>query len=92
MKLTGKCLDVFGDRYFEYENLPESCQNALIIDFFDSVGIYVTILPCIDETFDSYVTIKEKRIEACQFQENRTKATNAAITKANEIYNMLKKC
>ncbi len=46
-KLNGKCLDAFGDKcaydYKEFVELPEACQNALIIEFFDSVGIVITI-------------------------------------------------
>jgi len=102
MKLTGKCKESFLDYLSKNKKLsiqvgvlrihwpeyPKEYLNSLTIDFFDSVGIYVTILPCIDKTFDSYITMNEKRTEVCQFQENRTKATNAAITAANEIFNL----
>jgi len=70
-----------------FESISELFQNVLIIDFFDSVGIYITIFPCIDKTFDSYITINESRKECCQFQPTRPKATNAAIERANEIHN-----
>lgn len=99
MKLTGKCLDAFGDQcqynYEEFMELPESCQNALIIDFFDSVGIY--ILPIYEEYEDFAkgqmpVTIKtwscwvnEVLISNCK---TRQEATNEAIEKANEIFNL----
>lgn len=75
MKLTGKALDAFGDQckynYDEFIELPESFQNALIIEFFDSVGIWnKAFLECYDNGLGNY---KE--------------ATNAGIIKANLIYN-----
>jgi len=97
MKLTGKCNEDFGMWFFErntpieeyknYHSLSDTCKNALIIDFFDSVGIYIGVLICIDETFDSYILQNDVRTECSQFQENRINAINAAIEKANEIYN-----
>lgn len=61
--------------------------NALIIEWFDSVGFYLTILPCIDKTFDSYITFKEIRKEVCQFQKTRQEAIIQAILTANKLYN-----
>lgn len=83
MKLTGKCKEAFllffnthrrgaEDGFYE---LPELFQNALIIEFFDSVGIWNKIfLECFENGLGNY---KE--------------ATNAAIEKANEIFNLNKK-
>lgn len=87
MKLTGKCKETFGNQceydYSDIIKLPEIFQNALIIEFFDSVGIYVII---------SYGHISNSWIYevngiADNFFTSRTKATNAAIEKANEIFN-----
>jgi len=48
MKLTGKCKEDYNEYYdtmrwnlddMDFKNIPESCQNALIIEFFDSAGI-----------------------------------------------------
>lgn len=99
MLLTGKCKEDFLIHLKEtrrcneksFSEFPAIFEDALIIEWLDSVGIYVTILPCIDKTFDSYVTINKKRIEVSQFNETRSEATQKAILKANEIYNNLNK-
>ena len=83
MKLTGKCKEEFfkwlENEYnlhsTEWEDFNTTCQNALIIEFFDSVG-----------------HIKEETIVQILINElisNRSvlEATNAAIEKANIIYN-----
>lgn len=79
MKLTGKCLDAFGDQckynYKDFMELPESCQNDLIIDWFDSVGHIG------DET------IIQILINELIANRSVLEATNAAIKKANKIYN-----
>ena len=86
MKLTGKCKEEFNEYYDEmrwnlddmdFKNLPESCQNALIIEFFDSMGIW-------KNTFNNFY-VKYFRNEM-----TLTEATNAAIEKANSIYNEYK--
>lgn len=59
----------------------ETCQNALIIDFFDSVGIYITV--------DHNVTVSKSfwcNSVSDSIFNSRTEATNAAIEKANEIF------
>lgn len=52
MKLTGKCLESFISfmcknypeiKWHEYETMPKCILNALIIEFFDSVGISIDI-------------------------------------------------
>lgn len=85
MKLTNQSLDAFGDQckynYDEFMELPESCQNALIIDWFDSVGHIG------DET------IIQILINELIANRSFLEATNAAIEKANIIYNeVLKLC
>lgn len=54
MKLTGKTKEDFQifiesqtniSSMYSFRSLPESCQNALIIDFFDSVEMYIKIYP-----------------------------------------------
>jgi len=91
MKLTGKCLDAFGEKckynYEEFMELPESCQNALIIEFFDSVGIKIFQYPLINcDDFDS-VILYENMYIAMNVRLSRTEATNEAIIKANDLYN-----
>jgi len=76
-------------------SLKESCQHALIIEFFDSVGIYINT---------SHIPFsKEFRVEVREYDNTflsscdyipfntRTEATQSAITKANEIFNNLNK-
>lgn len=79
MKLTNQALDAFGDQckynYDEFMELPESCQNALIIDWFDSVGHIG------DET------IIQILINELISNRSVLEAANAALTKANIIYN-----
>lgn len=91
MKLTGKCLDAFCEtktvhESIDWETLPESCKNALIIDFFDSVGIFIGIV-----RFNVGSGYFESRIPyqgGIYFTSiSRTEATNKAIEKANVIYN-----
>lgn len=91
-KLTGKCFESFGDKcQYQYEDflkLPESCQNALIIEFFDSVGFKITIIPTMfDDDWGSDIF---EYTECLQLGfDSRIKATNEAILKANQLYNEL---
>jgi len=92
MKLTGKCLDAFGDQckyqYQDFLKLPESCQNALIIEFFDSVGIFIDcgyyangkMCSGIESEKFSFISTGTKH-------ETRREAIISAIQKANELYN-----
>ena len=99
MKLTGKALEGFNREYGNIliTELPECCQNALIIEYLDSVEI--KILPCYglsgwycevknfnDKQFGNYkcYLIVRKKIEDYK---SRTEAINAAIEKANELIN-----
>jgi hypothetical protein len=76
--------------------LPQICINALKIDFFDSVGIYISInyVNFVNELtsakgFESMITDKNL---TTRFREVKTRqqATEQAIEKAVEIYNNLK--
>jgi hypothetical protein len=96
MLLTGKALRDFYKFIFEKYNLQpynvsnEIFENALIIEWLDSVKLTITVQYCIDTTFDSFLDIQNKEeIECCQFSETRPEATQKAIEKANEIYNNL---
>lgn len=80
MKLTLSCKEEFGKWLnnrinaswcLNYESLDDIVQNALIIEFFDSVGIWNKVfLECYDNGLGNY---KE--------------AINAAIEKANYLFN-----
>jgi len=90
MKLTGKCKEAFFNQtlYTEitFDLIGELFQNALIIDFFDSVGIYISInYDCISEGFE--LKIYSNNYKVCSGIHERTEASNAAIEKANEIFN-----
>lgn len=88
MILTGKAKEDFtkwnGDRQFDMM-LPFEYPvylNALIIEWFDSVGIYVNAIGYNKHYFQPYCNrlLHEK-------YETRQEATIQAIIKANEIYN-----
>lgn len=89
MKLTGKCKEAFLKYCKQTESFMETYEdiylNALIIEFFDSVGIYITIEP-----FKNYQIVYfdvSINFELHSVWKNRHEATNEAIIKANEIYN-----
>lgn len=100
-KLTGKCKEKFifwmcenyeYIRWHEYETMPECALNALIIEFFDSVGIYISII----NTKDLHQFILEDDFKNYHQRNNdfksRQEATNAAIEKANELFIMNLNC
>lgn len=91
MILNGKCKEMFLEWYNEPETyfyrLNKTCQNALIIEFFDSVGIYIDIRiefndSFVLKTFDSYA-----EDDYVGTYSNRQEATIQAIKKANDLYN-----
>lgn len=97
MKLTDKAVDTFEkwiiEEYPEYERTYSLFQNALIIEWFDSVGIYISIHY---ETFGNYYfnTLITNRRITMNLRANsitRTEAINEAIVKANEIFNTFEK-
>ena len=106
MILTGKAKESFIDYLdktnqikiekgilnLHWQDLPEKFKNALIIEWFDSVGIFVSINYVDfyneirnDKGFEAYVTkgisVKFRSVSS------RQEATIQAIKKANEIYN-----
>ena len=84
MILTGKAKDDFSYNYnmSDFNGYSETLQNTLIIDFFDSVGIYINIRRTNNE-FISYITNDESSF----YKKIRQEALSEAIKKANEIYN-----
>jgi hypothetical protein len=99
MILTNKCKEEF-EKWLNYDlfnytnRLDKTMQQSKIIEFFDSVGIYIQI--------DCGNLRHSENKEIC-FQggvlknpfgevfNTRTEATQSAITKANEIFNNLNK-
>lgn len=94
MKLTGKCKEEFlkyldvEEQWFN-EEYTELFENALVVDFFDSVGIYID---CGYYTKGKMCSGVEgsglEFISTGTNHNSRIKATNKAIIKANEIYNL----
>lgn len=99
MKLTGKCKENFDKWiksemfYLGKEPLSDLFISALIIDFFDSVGIHLFV----EQNFKDWWFVINDRITPCDFgfrryiQEdtsiNREESYKKAIESANEIYN-----
>ena len=95
MILTGKTKEDFSYNYnmSDFNGYSETLQNALIIEWFDSVGIYISInyVDFYDEFkndtgFETYVTNKGLSVKF-RIVSNRQEAIKQAIEKANEIYN-----
>jgi hypothetical protein len=76
-----------------FNSLYPVFQNTLIIEFFDSVGIYIGVHPTIHNVFVSFVNKKDtyKQWRDEDYYDTRTEAINSAIKKANEIYNLEEK-
>lgn len=92
MILNGKCKEKFLEWFSEPETyfyrLNNTCQNALIIEFFDSIEIIIQIHNVCDDWWFR-VKSKTKTIKSEKYNEhkNRKEATEQAIKKANDIYN-----
>ena len=87
MILTDKCKEDFiktkiGNEINLFESMLPIYKNELLIDFFDSVGIYINIRRTNNE-FMSYITNDESSF----YKKIRQEALSEAIKKANEIYN-----
>ena len=96
--LTGKAKDDFEKWYIkkdvsedefyniweEWSSLSTSCKNAFYIDFFDSIGIYITSDYFeLNKGFYSEILNENFAI----VKPTRQEALTEAIKKANEIYN-----
>lgn len=86
----------------EFDILPLTCKNTLIIEWFDSVGILINTPPYYDSMlgynrgFESIVIVEKTGDIYELYDDNdvfdyRKEATKQAIIKANEIYNNLNK-
>lgn len=77
--------DVFGWLY----NSNKTIQNAFVIDWFDSIGIYVNVLRYSLSEPNKWVVIKSLCENNLDFiYSSRQEATIQAIIKANDIYNV----
>ena len=101
MILTGKALEDFIKYYkfgkFHFENvLDEKYQYAEIIEWLDSVGIYIEIRRSnnspLNKGFHGYVIKSINGYYKCTTipVKTRQEATEQAIIKANDIYNETK--
>ena len=95
MILNGKAKEdfkewVFENYYFQDLNVlyPLHLIDTLIIEFFDSVGIYIEIhySRILGDKFLCIVNT-EANYKLTSYQDSRQQATEQAIIKANEIYN-----
>ena len=73
--------------YILFDTLNNTCNNALIIEWFDSVGIYICIEP--KRIIDSWIFDVLINEGVDSVWSNRQEATTKAIEKANTIYNNL---
>ena len=91
MILTGKCKEDFLKWYYynnyHHQVFTETSDdifiNALIIEWLDSVGIYIGITYFKDSEFHWRIHYKDKY----GTRNSRPEAIEQAIIKANEIYN-----
>ena len=74
----------------DFDDLPLVVKNALIIEWFDSVGIYINIENLYYQSW-WYYKVKQcpDTYEQVIMQNTRQDAIEKAIEKANEIYNNL---
>lgn len=74
-------------------NMPDTLYNALIIEWFDSIGITVDVMPILNNPLkfmpNTFWLEKEYSMseEEPEYFDNRQEATQKAIEKACEIYN-----
>ncbi|MDH1602342.1 hypothetical protein [Empedobacter sp. GD03739] len=81
---------VFENYYFQDLNVlyPLHLIDTLIIEFFDSVGIYIEIhySRILGDKFLCIVNT-EANYNLTSYQDSRQQATEQAIKKANDLYN-----
>ena len=106
MILNGKCKEDFEKWFYKeidqvvgegLDDVPDLYLNALIIDFFDSVGIIILPNRGVKGYYSEIKDFNNKTFGNCKCHlvvknnvddfESRQQATEKAIEKANEIYN-----
>ncbi|WP_353166716.1 hypothetical protein [Empedobacter brevis] len=96
MELTGKAREDFKKWFIETKDLYDSFENelrlmcdtrlnALIIEWFDSVGIFINTVR-LHSIWNYSFWFNHNRYQEYNFN-TRQEATEQAIIKANEIYN-----
>jgi len=70
-----------------YDELPENLQNTIIIEWFDSVGIYINPTLRMPKEVNKWAFIVDFELHENSLFKTRQQATEEAIKKANELYN-----
>lgn len=94
MILTGKAKDDFNKwkieckrlssiEVLEFRFLSNVVQNSMIIEWLDSVGIYINTIRSVDGSIYCRILLLDKAFYGI----NRNDAAKKAIIQANEIYN-----
>ncbi|MDM1073673.1 hypothetical protein HX001_14380 [Empedobacter brevis] len=78
-------IDISNWEFEKFNLLSKVSQNALIIEWFDSVGIYVNVVR-LNSIWNYSFWFNHNRYQGYDFK-TRQEATEQAIIKANEIYN-----
>jgi hypothetical protein len=90
--IIGTVYHYYGDEdvyfYDAFNNLPPSAKYGVYVDFFDSVGVSVEIMP-LDCGISYYWLINDNEMNDGE-TDTRPEARTEAIEKANEIYNSMK--
>lgn len=92
MKLSGKSLEQFEKWYLTYftdedlwehnKKLTDSEKYGVLVDWFDSVGIYINILGNGTHSFEVIINLNYET-----YGQSRHEARAKAIEKANDLYN-----
>ncbi len=78
------------DRFNLFPHLTHSMQYGVYVDFFDSVGIYVSVSKYEDSLYESYVQYNDYQSSIREWEETLNEARTEAIKEVNEIYNQNK--
>lgn len=95
MRLTGQCKEDFLNYCKQSESFINTYAdiylNSLIIEWFDSVGIYISIMHSSAKYNTWYYGVSKINFDDVELilakDKNRSQVTNIAIDKANDIYN-----
>lgn len=90
-QLNGKCKEKFLEWLDEestwFQTFSDTHQNALIIEFFDSVGIIINIVNQDLQRWFYYEIKTTERVQGFNLVRTRQEATIQAIKRANNLYN-----
>jgi len=72
----------------DFYQLPLVCQQALVVEFFDSVGIYVNAIKYPNPKNSKNEKWGAIAINHLCFKKSRPEALSKAIEKADELFNL----